>query len=165
MVCSRSRYSRYFLLHLQQRITTIHSTIMTRATNQVHASQEEHDCPFCNLAKDRLIYSDSVANIFADGYPIAPGHLLITPKIHHRTIFDVPACQQAHLFSLINKAKSIICQSHSPDGYNIGINNGEAAGQTVHHVHIHVIPRYEGDVDNPRGGVRWVMPEKAKYWK
>lgn len=137
---------------------------MKTATKRARAADYDNDCPFCNLSKDRLIYRDEVANIFADGYPISPGHLLITPRRHYPTLFDVPAELQAHLLSMINQARTIIGQSHSPDGYNIGINNGAAAGQTVPHVHIHVVPRYEGDVEDPRGGVRWVIPDKAKYW-
>lgn len=76
----------------------------------------------------------------------------------------MPAGEQLHLLGLINKAKELISQSYRPDGYNVGINNGAAAGQTVPHVHIHVIPRYDGDVEDPRGGVRWVIPSKANYW-
>ena len=76
----------------------------------------------------------------------------------------MPADEQLHLLGLINKAKELISQSYRPDGYNVGSNNGAAAGQTVPHVHIHVIPRYDGDVEDPRGGVRWVIPSKANYW-
>lgn len=137
---------------------------MADATSHNRASSHQADCPFCNLPRERLIYSDEMANIFADGYPVSPGHLLITPRCHYPTLFDVPAEEQRHLLSLINQAKDLIGQFHSPDGYNVGINNGAAAGQTVPHVHIHVIPRYDGDVEDPRGGVRWVIPDKAKYW-
>lgn len=133
------------------------------ATSHPHAAADS-DCPFCNLPQKRLLHSDEVANIFADGYPVSPGHLLITPRGHYSTLFDMPADEQLHLLGLINKAKELISQSYRPDGYNVGINNGAAAGQTVPHVHIHVIPRYDGDVEDPRGGVRWVIPSKANYW-
>lgn len=121
-------------------------------------------CPFCAPELRRVRHADDIGFVMSDGFPISPGHSLIIPKDHYPTIFDVPHEKQIHLFSLVRKAKEIICDTYSPDGFNIGINNGEAAGQTVPHVHIHVIPRYEGDVEDPRGGVRWVIPEKAKYW-
>lgn len=143
---------------------TLNKRKIQHATSQDHAAPYQADCPFCNLPQERLIYSDEIANIFADGYPVSPGHLLITSRCHYPTLFDVPAEEQTHLLSLINQAKDLIGQFYRPDGYNVGINNGAAAGQTVPHVHIHVIPRYDGDVEDPRGGVRWVIPDKAKYW-
>ena len=99
-----------------------------------------------------------------DGYPVSPGHSLIIPKRHVGSFFDATPPERAALLALLDKAKELVEETHKPDGYNIGINDGAAAGQTVPHLHIHLIPRYEGDQDDPRGGVRWVMPAKADYW-
>jgi diadenosine tetraphosphate (Ap4A) HIT family hydrolase len=127
-------------------------------------SRDNSQCPFCTPDQLSIEYFDEIGIILWDSFPISPGHILVIPKEHYPNIFDVPSEEQAHLFKLINKAKEIISQTHSPDGFNIGINSGTAAGQTVPHAHIHVIPRYNADVEDPRGGVRWIIPEKAKYW-
>jgi len=99
-----------------------------------------------------------------DGFPVSPGHTLVIPKRHVATFFDITEEEQMAIGRAIQKAKIVLDQEFTPDGYNIGINNGEAAGQTVFHLHLHLIPRYEGDCEDPRGGVRWVLPEKAVYW-
>ena len=95
---------------------------------------------------------------------MAPGHALILPRRHVGSFFETPAAERASLLQLLDQAKAIIDAGFGPDAYNIGINNGPAAGQTVAHLHIHLIPRHAGDSADPRGGVRWVLPEKAKYW-
>ena len=102
--------------------------------------------------------------VFRDGYPITPGHTLIIPKRHIGTFFELQKDEHDALMKLMDVAKQDLDTEFQPDGYNIGINDGAAAGQTVPHLHIHLIPRYQGDQDDPRGGVRWVIPEKAKYW-
>lgn len=102
--------------------------------------------------------------VIRDGFPISPGHTLIIPKRHIGSFFELTADEQAELMALLGSAKIVLDKDHSPNGYNIGINDGPAAGQTVPHLHIHLIPRYKGDRADPRGGVRWIIPEKADYW-
>lgn len=120
-------------------------------------------CPFCDPPEDRLFAQDQLAIALWDGYPISPGHALIIPRRHIASWFDATEAEQFALLGLINSAKAIVDQRHQPDGYNIGINIGAVAGQTVFHLHIHLIPRFVGDVDEPRGGVRHVIPAKANY--
>jgi diadenosine tetraphosphate (Ap4A) HIT family hydrolase len=100
-----------------------------------------------------------------DRYPVGEGHLLIIPFRHESSFLSLTTEEQAAALELIFWARVKLDSEFHPDGYNIGINVGEAAGQTVMHAHIHVIPRYAGDVPDPRGGVRFVIPQKAKYWK
>ena len=102
--------------------------------------------------------------VIRDAFPISPGHTLIIPKRHVSSFFDLETDERAELLALLDKAKTAADEEFSPNGYNIGINDGAAAGQTVPHLHLHLIPRVEGDLPDPRGGVRWVIPEKAKYW-
>lgn len=121
-------------------------------------------CPFCTLPPDRLIHADAHAVVIRDGFPVSPGHTLIIPRRHVGSFFDTTSGERASLFKLLDEAKHVLAAELQPDGWNIGINDGPAAGQTVPHLHIHLIPRYAGDREDPRGGVRWVIPEKAKYW-
>ncbi len=104
------------------------------------------------------------AFVIRDGYPISEGHTLIIPKAHSATFFEIPTKVRQAMFELLDRAQIELDQQYSPDAYNIGINDGVAAGQTVSHLHIHLIPRYKGDVDDPRGGIRWIMADKARYW-
>ncbi len=99
-----------------------------------------------------------------DAYPVSPGHSLIIPKRHIASWFDLTEEERTRLFQHLSKAKTALEAEFKPDGYNIGINEGEAAGQTVLHLHVHLIPRYQGDIADPRGGVRWIFPDKASYW-
>ena len=99
-----------------------------------------------------------------DGFPITPGHTLIIPKRHIGSFFELETDERQDLLNLLVAAKKILQEEFKPNGYNIGINDGQAAGQTVPHLHIHLIPRYKGDLPDPRGGVRWVIPDKADYW-
>lgn len=111
-----------------------------------------------------FILSNSHAIAIYDGFPVSPGHCLIIPKRHIASFFDATKAEQSALFDLVSKMQEILKNDRNPDGFNIGINVGEAAGQTVMHLHIHLIPRYAGDQPDPRGGVRWIFPEKADYW-
>lgn len=99
-----------------------------------------------------------------DGFPVSPGHSLVIPKRHVGSFFETSLQEQAALLELLDQARAAASAEFHPDGYNIGINDGAAAGQTVPHLHIHLIPRFQGDLPDPRGGVRWVMPDKADYW-
>ena len=121
-------------------------------------------CAFCTLPPERIIDSNDLALVIRDGFPISQGHTLIIPKRHTGSFFDTSEEEKLALFELIERAKLKIDKEFHPDSYNIGINDGPAAGQTVPHLHIHLIPRYKGDQEDPRGGVRWIIPSKAKYW-
>lgn len=99
-----------------------------------------------------------------DGYPVSPGHTLIIPKRHVGSFFEITIEERDSLLFLLHEARQRVMDQRHPDGLNIGINDGAAAGQTVPHLHIHLIPRFIGDLPDPRGGVRWVIPEKACYW-
>jgi diadenosine tetraphosphate (Ap4A) HIT family hydrolase len=96
-------------------------------------------------------------------FPVNPGHALIIPKRHVANYFALNAAEQSACTALLQRVQAILAERYKPDGYNVGINVGEAAGQTVPHVHIHLIPRYGGDVDEARGGVRGVIPHKRNY--
>jgi len=122
-------------------------------------------CPFCNLQKSRVILDNDHAIAIYDGYPVTPGHSLIIPKRHISSFFEATREEQTALLDLLAEVRERLLAEHNPDGFNIGINDGAAAGQTVMHLHIHLIPRYDGDMSDPRGGVRWIFPDKAAYWK
>jgi diadenosine tetraphosphate (Ap4A) HIT family hydrolase len=122
------------------------------------------DCPFCHLDDKQIIFQDEFVFTIRDSFTISPAHTLIIPKRHIASLFDAIDEEQRALLHALQVAKAELDQTHKPVGYNIGINDGLAAGQTVMHLHIHLIPRYTGDCDDPRGGVRWLFPEKAVYW-
>lgn len=119
------------------------------------------DCPFCRPA-DVLLEND-LAYVIRDTHPASPGHLLILPRRHVPDWFATTAPERAAIMALADAARARLDAEFHPDGYNLGINVGEAAGQTIFHVHLHLIPRYRGDVEKPRGGVRGVIPDKQNY--
>lgn len=124
-------------------------------------------CYFCDIKTnfESKVYETPTSIIFRDNFPITHLHTLIVPKEHIANIFDLSESQYIHLFDLVKEeSKKLLKLDPSIKGFNIGVNQGEVSGQTVNHVHIHLIPRREGDVLDPRGGVRWIIPEKAKYW-
>ncbi len=121
-------------------------------------------CRFCDLSGERIIAEDPHCTVILDGYPVSPGHALVIPKRHTPSFFETTAEERQALFAALDVAKSIIDQEFAPAAYNIGVNDGAAAGQSVPHLHIHLIPRYPGDKPDPRGGVRWILPDTAKYW-
>lgn len=122
------------------------------------------NCPFCQLDAACIVFSDDVTLVIRDAFPVSPGHTLIIPRRHVGSFFELTAPERASMFELLTQAKVDLDETLQPDGFNIGINDGAAAGQTVPHLHLHLIPRYRGDAPDPRGGVRWVLPAKAKYW-
>lgn len=122
-------------------------------------------CLFCNQDKYKVIMTNDHAMAIYDGYPVTPGHTLIIPKRHIASFFEANIVEQVAMLELLAEMRELLQKEQNPDGFNIGINDGTAAGQTVMHLHIHLIPRYAGDMEDPRGGVRWIMPEKAPYWK
>ena len=121
-------------------------------------------CPFCCPTSDRIVFEKELALVIRDAFPVSPGHTLIIPRRHVASFFEVTDAERADLMALLAAARDDLDRELRPAGYNIGINDGAAAGQTVPHLHIHLIPRYAGDRDDPRGGVRWVLPDKAAYW-
>ena len=123
------------------------------------------NCPFCSIPQDRIIDSNEMGFVIRDGFPISPGHTLIIPKRHVSSFFEISQEERESLLKLLDQAKKVTDQEFKPDSYNIGINDGAEAGQTVPHLHIHLIPRFKDDQGDPRGGIRWIIPEKAKYWK
>ena len=114
------------------------------------------------LDKPRLLEND-IGFVIFDGFPVSEGHCLIVPKRVYSNYFDSTPDEMIGLHHLMVETKLHLDQKFKPDGYNIGNNCGEHSGQTVPHVHIHLIPRYKGDMENPRGGVRGVIPSKQKY--
>ena len=119
------------------------------------------NCPFCH--PDGILLENALAYAKPDKYPVNPGHLLIIPKRHVADFFRTTEAEKTALLSLLDEAKHYLDGKHAPAGYNVGINVGEAAGQTIMHVHLHLIPRYRGDIENPRGGVRGVIPAQQNY--
>jgi diadenosine tetraphosphate (Ap4A) HIT family hydrolase len=118
-------------------------------------------CPFC-LIEEKVLENDLAFAIY-DKYPVSNGHLLIIPKRYIANYFDLTSEERLAIDELLHKGKDILDKEYRPDGFNIGINCGETAGQTIFHVHVHLIPRYKGDLENPRGGVRGVIPDKRIY--
>lgn len=122
------------------------------------------NCVFCEIVAgehdiDVVLETDEFL-CFYDNYPVNEGHTLVIPKTPVRYLEEV---QDTRIFEVLQQALEIINERHSPDATNIGLNNGEAAGQTVPHLHWHIIPRYEGDMENPEGGVRGVIPDERTY--
>jgi diadenosine tetraphosphate (Ap4A) HIT family hydrolase len=123
-------------------------------------------CAFCErITSGNLLASNELAVAFLDGYPVTPGHSLIIPRRHEANFLALTAAEQAAVWGLVDVVRRQLDASDAPDGYNIGVNVGEAAGQTIAHAHLHVILRRRGDVPDPRSGVRWVVPDKAAYWE
>jgi diadenosine tetraphosphate (Ap4A) HIT family hydrolase len=122
------------------------------------------DSPFHPVDPDRIILETRDAVAFLDKYPVSEGHTLVVPKIAVITLGELAPEVEAGLWKAVRQVRDLLEEQYWPDGFNIGVNDGRAAGQTIPHAHIHVIPRYAGDVPDPRGGIRWVVPERAKYW-
>jgi diadenosine tetraphosphate (Ap4A) HIT family hydrolase len=122
-------------------------------------------CIFCErLHAPGLLAGNDLAAGFLAGFPVSRGHALIVPRRHEPDFFSLTQAEQVAMLGILGQVRSRIDDRFSPDAYNLGVNAGKAAGQTVLHTHLHVIPRYAGDVDEPRGGVRWVLPATARYW-
>lgn len=122
---------------------------------------EGEKCPFCNLSrKVEIICETATCVAFYDGYPISPGHAIILPKRHVKSYFDLTNLEREAINLVLIYIKDKIDARFQPDGYNIGMNINEAAGQSVAHCHMHVIPRYKGDVKTPKGGIRNILKLK-----
>jgi diadenosine tetraphosphate (Ap4A) HIT family hydrolase len=122
---------------------------------------EHQNCPFCG--DPSMVIENELAFAHYDSYPVNKGHCLIIPRRHVAEYFQATAGEKEAIWALVDEMKTIIDKQYQPDGYNIGVNVGKMAGQTIPHIHIHMIPRYKGDVENPQGGVRGVIPHKQKY--
>jgi diadenosine tetraphosphate (Ap4A) HIT family hydrolase len=123
------------------------------------------DCPFCaRIDVGDVAGSSQGAVAIPDAYPVAPGHTLVCPRRHVEDLFHLTDDEWDEVWSLVRVMRRELAATLDADGWNIGVNIGPAAGQTVEHAHVHLIPRRSGDVADPRGGVRWVLPERAAYW-
>ncbi len=123
-------------------------------------------CPFCaRIEKGEVVLGNDLAAAIPDGFPVSAGHTLVVSRRHVADYFQLSAEEQGAIWALVPEVKVRLDEEHHPSGYNVGMNVGSAAGQTVWHAHVHVIPRYQGDVEDPRGGVRSVIRGKARYWK
>ncbi len=123
-------------------------------------------CPFCTRIEAGDVTADNgLAAAFPDGFPISPGHTLIVPKRHEADFFALTVDEQEAILALTRIIKDRLDRELQPSAFNVGLNVGADAGQTVGHAHLHLIPRYAGDVVDPRGGIRWMIPDKAVYWE
>ena len=120
-------------------------------------------CPFCDQTKEETVLSNDLAYVRLDKYPVNKGHSLIIPIRHIASIFEASTQELKALWAMVDQGKALLERKYSPNGFNIGINDGKAAGQSITHLHIHLIPRYLGDVQEPLGGVRGVIPGMQKY--
>ncbi|MCF7885625.1 MAG: HIT family protein [Candidatus Marinimicrobia bacterium] len=120
------------------------------------------DCIFCKKSSEAVVENEMAYAIF-DEYPVNKGHMLIIPKRHFDNYFDATKKEYLAIQDLSHECKNIIDEKYSPDGYNIGVNIGYEAGQTIMHLHIHLIPRYKGDIEDPRGGVRKIKEQLVEY--
>lgn len=121
------------------------------------------NCPFCQIKKNKIIKENELSIAVYDKYPVNKGHILIITKRHVRDYFDASKEEKRSLFNLMEKCRELLDDKFKPDGYNIGLNCGIAAGQTIMHLHLHLIPRYKGDIADPTGGIRGVIPKKRIY--
>src|SRR5690606_19755159 len=113
--------------------------------------------------KLEIIIENDLAFAIYDKFPVNKGHILIITKRHVSNYFDTTLEEKKAIQNLLDICKELLDKEFSPDGFNIGINCGEAAGQSIFHLHVHLIPRYKGDIENPRGGVRGVIPKRMNY--
>ena len=134
---------------------------MERRTSK---DNDKSACLFCNIPKERIIDENELAYVIEDNFPVTEKHILVIPKRHTSSYFELKEEEVIACDSLLEKNKDRILITDSlVSGFNIGINIGEDAGQTIFHCHIHLIPRRKGDVINPKGGVRGVIPSKQSY--
>ncbi len=123
-------------------------------------------CPFCaRIGADDYDAANGLAVAFPDRFPISPGHTLVVPRRHETDFFALTDAEHAAVIDLVRTVRHDLAGSTGTTGFNVGVNVGADAGQTVDHAHVHVIPRYPGDVPDPRGGIRWIIPDKAPYWR
>ena len=154
------------VLDLLQLVSTNSERVMgrLRIRDTIGVQQVMREAKFSSpFPKKTRLLENEVGFVIYDGFPVSKGHCLVVPHRVYDDYFDSTDEEIVGLQALVVDAQRLLREKHSPDGFNVGINCGEAAGQTVPHMHIHVIPRYRGDMDDPRGGVRGVIPSKQKY--
>jgi len=138
-----------------------------RTVSQLFCCNSEmtsNDCPFCGIPQERVWIQGILIQAFPDAFPVSRGHMLVAPLRHVGRLAELSADEWAEVWGIIETVRVRLETELEPNGFNIGVNDGPAAGQTVDHVHFHVIPRYGNDTLDPRGGIRWVIPSKAAYW-
>jgi ATP adenylyltransferase len=123
----------------------------------------EPACPFCVLREDLVFYEGDLVLALWDAFPASPGHALVVPRRHVASWWEASDAERVALIAALDTVRQAVIERYEPDGFNIGINIGAAAGQTIFHLHVHLIPRYTGDVPDPRGGVRYVIPASGNY--
>ena len=121
--------------------------------------------PFCAVDRQRSLAETDHAIAFPDAYPVTDGHSLVVPRKHVASTYELSDLEQIAVWELVAEPRQRLLTRDHADGFNIGLNDGPAAGQTVMHAHVHVIPRRKGDVPGPRGGIRWIVADRAKNWK
>lgn len=121
-------------------------------------------CPFCNFDRDRLVVESDVAIALRDAFLITEDNTLIFPRRHVTSIFHLTPEDLASLWAMVSGVRELLLQNLAVDGINISVNDGSAAGQSVEHAHVHNVPRRKGDVHDPKGGVRNIIPSKTRYW-
>ena len=127
--------------------------------------KDDMNCPFCDLLESAsTLAGNEYAAAFKDAYPLSDGHMLVVPRTHEPDFLELDKVVQRAIFDLAVELADGLRSDPEVTGINIGVNAGTSAGQTIEHAHLHVIPRRDGDIEDPRGGVRWVLPSKADYW-
>jgi diadenosine tetraphosphate (Ap4A) HIT family hydrolase len=121
-------------------------------------------CPFCDIDRLEQTQEGLFWVAFLDKFPLSPGHTLVIPKRHCSGYAELDQNEKRELMEMIDRVRSELAAKYKPEAFNVGWNDGPEAGQTIFHFHVHVIPRYRGDVKDPRGGVRWILPDRAPYW-
>lgn len=121
-------------------------------------------CIFCNISNDDAVAHSQKCVAVYDANPLSAGHTLIVPRRHVRSVFELGRTDRKALWMFVHDVQDKLTKRYSPAAFTVGLNDGEKAGQTVDHAHVHLIPRYDGDVRDPRGGIRWVLPQRARYW-
>jgi diadenosine tetraphosphate (Ap4A) HIT family hydrolase len=124
----------------------------------------QKDCPFCEVAAERVVAESALTLTIRDTFPVSPGHTPIVPKRHFADLFDATADEIAEIWEALRHAADDLVTRHHPNGFNVGVNIGAAAGQTVMHLHVHLIPRYARVQPDPRGGIRRIIADLADYW-
>lgn len=142
---------------------TAENDILKNPKNEARKKRDPNNpCLFCKDARG-VSLENELAYSARDSYAVSPGHTLVIPRRHVASFFELTPEEIKACMDLITEERGLLDAEFSPDGYNIGVNVGPAAGQSIMHVHIHLIPRYQGDVENPQGGVRHVIPNKGHY--
>jgi diadenosine tetraphosphate (Ap4A) HIT family hydrolase len=139
---------------------------MPKRTSQPDADNELTLPVFGLIEPKRVMATDELFAVISDKFPVSPGHTLIIPRRPLARFQELNAIEKARLLEWVDWAQRHLDATllPAPDGFNLGVNDGKAAGQTMLQFHFHVIPRYTGDMPDPRGGLRWVVPTKARYW-